>query len=197
MIAHVFSDLVLCVTALAVFLVYFQKQPIYNRLLWGIFMMSISLTALAGVFLFAGWDELAYVRESLQRLELTLGAVCMVVASWALINRRDTGRLAFWGTIGVGAGIFLGLAWYGLGVMVQIIQPLCLVITLLIACLGLARRQKSALWVVFSMTLLALAAKSKSIPLPIHPIDVNHYLIALSTFCAGKAAQFEYSILFK
>ncbi|HEV7348698.1 hypothetical protein [Telluribacter sp.] len=197
MITHVLSDLILFVTGLAVYLIFFQRQSIYDRLLWGIFIMSIAMTALVGVFLFAGFDWLQPIHSSLQRLESTLGAVCMVVASWGLIMLTETGRLTFWGTIGAGSGVYFGLSWFNLGVMVQVVQPLCLVITLLIACLGLLRKQKSALWVVFSMMLLALAAKASSMSLPLHPLDVNHYLIALGIYCAGKAAQNEYKILFK
>jgi hypothetical protein len=197
MINHIISDLILFMTGLGVFLVFFQKQSIYNRLLWGIFIMSIAMTALVGVFLFAGFDWLQPIHSSLQRLESTLGAVCMVVASWGLIMLTETGRLTFWGTIGAGTGIYFGLSWFQLGVMVQIVQPLCLVITLVIACWGLLRKQKSALWVVFSMMLLTLAVKVTSMSLPLHPIDINHYLIALGIYCAGKAVQNEYQILFK
>ncbi|GAB3172122.1 DUF6962 family protein [Telluribacter humicola] len=197
MITHIISDFILFITGLVVFVVFFQKQSIYNRLLWGIFILSIAMTSLVGAFLFAGFDTLEPIHNSLQRLESTLGAVCMVVASWGLIMLTETGRLTFWGTIGAGSGIFFGLQWFNLVAMVQVVQPLCLVITLIIACWGLLRKQKSALWVVFSMTLLALAAKVTSLSLPLHPIDINHYLIALGIYCAGKAAQNEYQILFK
>ncbi|WP_247231938.1 hypothetical protein [Telluribacter sp. SYSU D00476] len=190
MITYIISDFILCITGLVVFVVFFNKQSIYNRLLWGIFILSIAMTSLVGVFLFAGFDSLQPIYSSLDRLQSTLGAVCMVVASWGLIMLSETGRLTFWGTIGAGSGVYFGLQWFNMIAMVKVVQPLCLVITLIIACWGLLRKQKSALWVVFSMMLLALAAKAGM-------ADINHYLIALGIYCAGKAVQNEYQILFK
>ncbi|MPR35695.1 hypothetical protein [Salmonirosea aquatica] len=197
MVLNSLSELILSITAFAVFLVYFQKQPIYSRLLWGVFFITLSVTSLMAVLWYVGWEGLSPVVESLRRLDATLGPLCMMVGTWLLISHSVATRFTFWATIGTGTGLFLGLAAYRLSPLIQVVQPLCIVIALLIACWGLLQKQKSALWVVFAMTILALSSKLRLELNPAVAFGPYHILVAASTFCLGKAVEAEYRILFK
>lgn len=196
MIIHSLSELILSITAFAVFIIYFQKIAIYSRLLWGVFLITLSITALLTAFWYLGWESLNPIINSFRRLENTLGPVCMLVAIWLLISHTDADRFTFWGTIGTGTGLYFGLVWYKMESLIQVIQPLCIVIVLLIACWGLLQRQKSALWVVIAMTILALSSKLRLELRPEIAIDPYHILVAISTICLGKAIQFEHQKLF-
>ncbi len=191
------SELILSITAFAVFLIYFQRQPIYGRLLWGIFFITLSITSLLAVLWYLGWEGLAPVVESLRRLAATLGPLCMMVGTWLLISHSVATRFTFWATLGTGTGLFLGLAAYRMSPLIQVVQPLCIVIALIIACWGLLQKQKSALWVVFAMTILALSSKLRLELNPAAVFGPYHILVAASTFCLGKAIEAEYRILFK
>ena len=57
MVLNSLSELILSITAFAVFLIYFQKQPIYGRLLWGIFFITLSITAMLSVPWYLGWKN--------------------------------------------------------------------------------------------------------------------------------------------
>jgi hypothetical protein len=81
--------------------------------------------------------------------------------------------------------------------LIQIVQPLCIVIAMLIACFGLLRRQKSALWVIFAMTILALSSKLLLEYRTEIAIDPYHLLVAAATVCLGKAMEFQHRTLFK
>lgn len=197
MILNSLSELILSITAFAVFLIYFQRQPIYGRLLWGIFFITLSITSLLAVLWYLGWDALAPVVESMRRLAATLGPLCMMVGTWLLISHSVATRFTFWATLGTGIGLFLGLAMYRLSPLIQVVQPLCIVISLIIACWGLLKRQKSALWIVFAMTILALSSKLRLELNPIAAFGPYHILVAASTICLGKAIEAEYRILFK
>lgn len=197
MITHSLSELILSVTAFAVFLIYFQKQAIYNRLLWGVFLITLSITAMLTALWYVGWESLKPVIDSFHRLENTLGPICMMVASWVLIDNLEATRFTFWGTIGTGTGLFFGLVWYRMEALIQVVQPLCIVIVMLIACWGLARRQKSALWVIFAMTILALSSKLRLELSADIALDPYHILVAIATFCLGKAMEFQHRTLFK
>jgi hypothetical protein len=197
MILHSLSELILSVTAFAVFLIFCQKQPIYGCLIWGVFFITISVTSSLTVFWYLGWEGLAPVAGSLRRLEETLGSLCMLVGSWLLVGRFVATRFTFWATIGTGTGLFLGLAWFRLTPLIQVVQPLCIVIVLLIACYGLLQRQKSALWIVFAMTILALSAKLRLGLSPALTHDPYHLLVAVCALCLGKAVQAEGRVLFK
>ena len=72
-----------------------------------------------------------------------------------------------------------------------------IVIALLIACWGLLQKQKSALWVVVAMTLLALSGKLRLELNPAAAFGPYHILVAASIFCLGKAVEAEYRPLFK
>ena len=193
---HVFSNLILSFTGVFIFMRYFRSQSVNNRWLWGIFLFSISISALADLLLFSGIVALENTRVILDAGEMTLGAVCLVVASWCLIMKVEASKMLFVSTLVFGGTLFYCVTWFRVEYVSLIIKAFCIVVTLLICCLGLGNRQKSALWVIFSMMLFALATKSKMIPVPMHPIDVSHYLMALAIICIGRAIRDEYKILF-
>ncbi len=193
---HIFSNLILSFTGVFIFMRYFRSQPLNSRCLWGIFLFSISVSALTDLLLFAGMEVLAYAKRIVDAGEMTLGAVCLVVASWCLIMKAEASRLLFVGTLVLGGTLFYCVTWFQVEYVSLIIKAFCIVVTLLICCLGLGNRQRSALWVILSMMCLALATKSKVIPLPMHPEDINHYLMALAIICIGKAMRDEYKVLF-
>lgn len=197
MITHILSELILSITSLAVFVIYFQKKPIYTRLLWGVFLITIALTALLTVVWYIGADTLSPIIYSLRRLENTLAPVCMMVATWGLISHTEVTRYMFWGTIGTGAGLYFGLVWYRMESLIQVVQPLCIVISMIIACFGLVKRQKSALWVIFAMMIMALSSKLRLVLQAEVAVDPYHVLVGISTICLGKAIQFEHKTLFK
>lgn len=197
MITHILSELILSITSLAVFVIYFQKKPIYTRLLWGVFLITIALTALLTVVWYIGADTLSPIINSLRRLENTLAPVCMMVATWGLISHTEVTRYMFWGTIGTGAGLYFGLVWYRMESLIQVVQPLCIVISMIIACFGLVKRQKSALWVIFAMMIMALSSKLRLVLQAEVAVDPYHVLVGISTICLGKAIQFEHKTLFK
>lgn len=193
---HIFSNLVLTITSLFVFFRYFRQQSVLIRWLWGIFFGSISLVALADLLLYAGVDSVQPVQEILVAGEMTLGAMCLVTASWCLIMRYEAGTYLFFSTIGLGALLFYCITWFRVEYVGLIIKAFCILVTLLISCVGLANRQKSALWTLFSMMLLALSTKSGKLPLPMDPVDINHYMMVLSVICVGRAVRDQYKILF-
>ncbi|MCF2442531.1 hypothetical protein L0657_01085 [Dyadobacter sp. CY345] len=194
--SHIFSNLVLSIASAFVFLKYFKSQSLNSRLLWGIFLFSISINAGIELLVFAGWKKLEFLHSITQSAGMTLGAICLVVASYSLIMRYPISNLVLIYTVSIGLTLFISILFYKVEYVALIIQPFCIIITLCTSCLGLAYRYKSALWVVFAMTLLAIAAKSQNIPLPMHPLDLNHYIIVLALVCVGKAVRDQYKILF-
>lgn len=195
MILHSLSELILSVTSFAVFLIFFQKQLIYNRLLWGVFFVLISITALLTAARSLGWESIGPLLSSFRRLEDTLGPLCMLIGIWLLISQLQATRFTFWATVATGVGLYFALVWYRMEPLIQIIQPLCIVIALIMACWGLMQRQRTALWIVVAMTILALSNKLR-LELGPAAIDPYHLLVAVTTFCLGKAVATEGKRLF-
>ena len=193
---HVFSSLVLGITSVVVFYKHYNAQPFENRVLWGIFFLSISLNAIVELLAYIGIKSAESIQELTLASERTLGAVCLVSASWCLIMRYQAQKFLLFSTIGLGFLLFYCVTWFKVEYMGLIIQPLCIIITLLISCLGLGYKQKSALWVIFAMMLLALSTKSQKIPIPMDPVDINRYMMVLAVICFGNAIRDQYKILF-
>lgn len=193
---HIVSNLILSFTGVFIFLRYFRFQSVYNKGLWGIFLFSISASALADFLVFVGLPVMEDIRRILDAGEMTMGAVCLVVATWCLIMKTESSRLLFIGTLIFGATLFYCVIWFRVEYVSLIVKAFCIVVTLLICCLGLGSRQKSALWVIISMMFFALATKAKIIPIPMHPVDINHYLMVIAIICIGNAVRDEYKTLF-
>lgn len=192
---HIFSNLILSLTGGFIFYKYYNSQPFTNRILWGIFLFTISLNAIAGLLVQTGLKNSDDFQALTFACERTLGAVCLVSASWCLIMRYKAQQLLIISTISLGALLF-AITWLKVPYMGLLIQPFCIIVTLLISCLGLGNKQKSALWIIFSMMLLALSTKSRAINIPMDPIDINRYMMVLAVICFGNAIRDEYKILF-
>ncbi|GGB91671.1 DUF6962 family protein [Dyadobacter sediminis] len=193
---HIFSNLVLSFTSLFIFSRYFKSQPATSKWLWGIFLLCIALGAMTDLLVYAGFERFETAHDFIIAGEMTLGAFCLVSASWCLIMRYKAGNFLFGSTIGLGLLLFYCITWFRVEYVGLIIKSFCILVTLLISCVGLASRQKSALWVVFSMMLLALSTKSGKLPIPMDPVDINHYMMVLSVICVGRAVRDQYKILF-
>ena len=89
----------------------------------------------------------------------------MMVGTWLLISHSIATRFTFWATIGTGTGLFLGLAAYRLSPLIQVVQPLCIVIALLIACWGLLQKQKSEQYVMMSRMHNKVKKKKTTLPI--------------------------------
>jgi hypothetical protein len=193
---NVFSNLILCLAGIFVFYKYLHQQPYFNRLLWSIFLLSISLTAFTELLMLTGLrlpDSFPVIALSLER---TLGSMSAVSATWCLIMHYKSGSFLFYSTVLLGLFLFYCIVWYHVEFMGLIIQPLCLIITLLICCLGLAGKQTSALWIILAMLFVALSTKSRHIPIPMSPLDINRYMMTLAVVCSGRALKDEFKILF-
>lgn len=190
-ISNMVSDAVLAFTGIWVFWRYFQELSWYNRVLWGLFLITISMTALIGILLFAGIRSVVPLHKSMEILAGSLGVVCVIVGVWGLIQKQIITKVGFIITVSLGIGIFLLLLLNPtVGVFTPVIPSLGMVIVLLIAFMGVVRRDPRASWIVLAVMILALATRAGwQKNLPIHPVDFYHYTLSLSLLCFGKAAQ--------
>ncbi|WP_266367554.1 DUF6962 family protein [Tellurirhabdus rosea] len=186
--ANVLSDAVLAATGVYVFVHFFKRESLYNRLLWALFLLTISATALLGAVRFAGVQELIPLHGSMQILAGSLGVACAVVAVWGLVLREPFGPTAFWSTVAVGLALFAVLLTPRIRVFTQVVQSLGMVVIMVIACFGLLRRNRRAIWIVFAVMILALATKITP-QLSANQISFFHYTTALSLICFGQAAR--------
>lgn len=194
--AHLLPNLFLLLTGIYCFSVYFRTQYLYNRWLWVIYMSTLILPALMEASFLWKLAIPEVWKQGINGLRLTLGPVCLTVAVWGVIRIERVQLIWFMLTVIIGVGVFLALWWSGLQVLMPVVLAFLIIGIMTLGSFGLLQRRKSALWVIFSMMLLALSAKSGHLPIPIQNTGFHHYLEALSIFCLGKSAYFESSRLF-
>ena len=190
-ISNMLSEAVLAFTGTWVFWRYFQGLSWYDRILWGLFLMTISMTALVGILKFAGIQSVIPLHYSLEILAGSLGVVCVIVGVWGIILKQQIHRNSFFITISLGIGLFLLLLLNPTaGAFRTVVPSLGMVIVLLIAFLGVMRRDPRASWIVIAVMILALATRIGRLNnLPIHPTDFYHYTLSLSILCFGKSVK--------
>jgi hypothetical protein len=120
-VSHVISDAALAITGVGVFWTFFGQLPFYNRLLWGFFLLIISLAATAGAIRFAGFAPIVPLHESLQTLASTLGITCVVMAVWAFVMGRPTALTSFVTTVVVGLVLFVVFLLPNVRVFTQVV----------------------------------------------------------------------------
>ncbi len=187
--SHILSGCVLTGVGFGVFWHFFGQIPLFNRLLWGFFLLITSLAALIGVFTYAATDTLRPLHQSMILLSDSLGVVCVVTAVYALLNQRTLSMLAFVSIVLFGLVLFVGLLLPEVRVFTPIVPSLGILMLMLLAVFALLQRNKRGLWVVLAAMLLGLSTKADSVDGFIDSIDFYHYVTALALWFFGKAVQ--------
>ncbi|GAB3499144.1 hypothetical protein GCM10027341_21820 [Spirosoma knui] len=187
--SHILSGSVLAGAGFGVFWHFFGRISLFNRLLWGFFLLTTSLAALIGVALYAGNDALKPLHSSMIVLSDTLGVVCVVTAVYALLNRRTLTLLTFVAAVLFGLFLFISLLLPDVRVFTPIVPSLGILALMLLAVFSLLQRNKRGLWVVLAAMMMGLATKADAFDGIIHPTDFFHYANALALWFFGKAAE--------
>ena len=187
--SHILSGFVLAGTGIGVFWHYFGRISLFNRLLWGFFLLTTSMAALIGVIEYADNELLEPLHQSMIVLSDSLGVVCVVTAVYALLNQRVLSPLTFISTVIFGLFLFIGLLLPNARVFTPVVPSLGILILMLLAVFSLLQRDKRGLWVVLAAMMMGLATKADAFDGYIHPTDFYHYTSALALWFFGKAAQ--------
>ena len=191
-ISHAISDAVLTLTGIFVFFKYLQKVKFNTGLLWAAFVLPITAAAFFGVIRFLGYAPAKTVSEFFQHLAGTIGAFCLVYASFLSVQRKAASRNAIYFVTVLGF-IAFGIVRLTENLKVlQIVSMLAIPLVLFIGIFGLIKgRSAVASWLISGVLALILATYNKSF-MPnsiLDPIDVYHYLVAISLFCFGRAGR--------
>ncbi len=187
MLTHIFSSFILSITSVWVGFKFFGVQPLYRRWLWVLLIGIFGITALSGLFYFlgAGWGR--PVLDFFRGIEITAGYLFLVVLCWGLVSLTDLQPWLFIGTIGLGGALFYFTWAPDWRLLHPVIQSFCLIVAMLIAVFGMARRQRSGFWMVLALMCLAFSLKTQLFEGFMHPVDATHYLKALGLYCTGRA----------
>ena len=187
--SHILSGFILAGAGISVFWRYFGRIPLFNRLLWGFFLLTTSLAALIGVIEYADNELLKPLHQSMIILSDSLGVVCVVTAVYALLNQRTLSLLSFAATTIFGLLLFVGLLLPDGRVFTPVVPSLGILILMLLAVYSLLQRNKRGFWVVLAAMMMGLATKAEAFGGLIHPTDFYHYSSALALWFFGKAAR--------
>ena len=187
--SHILSGSILVGAGIGVFWHFFGRISLFNRLLWGFFLLITSLAALIGVIEYAGTQSLEPLHRSMIVLSDSLGVVCVVTAVYALLNQRTLSIITFVATVLFGLFLFIGLLLPEGRVFTPIVPSLGILVLMLLAVFALLQRNKRGLWVVLAAMMMGLSTKADALDGLIHPTDFFHYTNALALWFFGKAAQ--------
>ena len=187
--SHILSGSILAGAGIGVFWHYFGRISLFNRLLWGFFLLITSLAALIGVIEYMGNTQIEGLHRSMMVLSDSLGVVCVVTAVYALLNHRTLTLVSFISTVIFGLLLFIGLLMPDARVFTPIVPSMGILVLMLLAVLALLQRNKRGLWVVLAAMMMGLATKANSFDGYMHPTDFYHYAHALALWFFGKASQ--------
>lgn len=193
---HFFSNLVIIFSTIIIIRKYFIKQSKYNAILLITFSTLIVFRAVIDLLSHFIISELTSFYNYALSAAMILAPICLVSAIWSIVMHKPSTLLQasvtlLFGLIILSYVIVLKVNYFGI-----VIQSFCILITMLISILGLVSRQKSALWIIIAMMFYALLIKSESLPIPMDPIDIEHYLLTLTILCLGTAVNSQYKYIF-
>lgn len=192
--SHILSGFILAGAGVGVFWHFFGRISLFNRLLWGFFLLTTSLAALIGVLQFLGNESLEPLHEPTIILSDTLGVVCVVTAVYALLNQRTLSLISFVSTVLFGLFLFISLLLPNVRVFTPVVLSMGILALMLLAVFALLQRNKRGLWVVLAAMMMGLATKADSVNSLIDPTDFYHYTTTLALWFFGKASDWRAGI---
>ncbi|WP_198174845.1 DUF6962 family protein [Spirosoma arboris] len=193
--SHILSGSILAGAGVGVFWHFFGRISLFNRLLWGFFLLITSLAALIGVIYFAGDESLEPLHQSMIVLSDSLGVVCVVTAVYALLNRQNLSLITFIATVVLGILLFISLLLPDVRVFTPIVPSLGILVLMLMAVFSLLQRNKRGLWVVLAAMMMGLATKAEAFDSLIHPTDFYHYATTVALWLFGKASDWRVGVV--
>lgn len=193
--SHILSGTILAGAGVGVFWHFFGRISLFNRLLWGFFLLITSLAALIGVIYFTGNKSLEPLHQSMIILSDSLGVVCVITAVYALLNQRKLSLTTFITTVLIGLCLFISLLLPDLRVFTPIIPSLGILVLMLMAVFSLLQRNKRGLWIVMAAMMMGLATKADAFGSFIHPTDFYHYATTAALWFFGKASDWRVGLV--
>lgn len=192
--SHALSDAVLTLVGLFVFIIYLKPLPYRERLLWSLFMLSITAAAFFGTIRFLGYPQAKTISEFFQHFAGTAGAMGLFLAVYLSRKKVTLAPKYLVAILSITIVVFL---WAHLGQKQFILKGASLVAIPAVLGVGIAeflrtKKNKHA-WLIFGICILILANFSGNIAkiLRVDAINCYHYLVALSLPFFGKAASRE------
>ncbi len=158
--SHILSGSILAGAGVGVFWHFFGRISLFNRLLWGFFLLTTSVAALIGILQYLGNESLDALHHSMIVLSDTLGVVCVVTAVYALLNQRIIPLFTFVATVLFGLFLFITLLLPDARVFTPIVPSMGILVLMLLAVFSLLQRNKRGLWVVLAAMMMGLATKA-------------------------------------
>jgi hypothetical protein len=175
---------------------YFIKQSKYNALLLIGFAAIIALRAISDLLYGTFNAPIENINHYIATSAMVLAPIILISATWSIILHKPAQITQFFTTMGISWVLLFFVIWFQVDYLGLIIQSFCILLIMLISILGLATKQKSALWVIIAMMFYALIIKSTALPIPMNPIDIEHYLMTLCILSLGKAVGSQYKYIF-
>lgn len=192
-LSHAISDSVLTLSGLFVFFSYLKKLNPTTRWLWSVFILAITAAAFLGAIRFWGYPPSKAVSEVFQHFAGTAGAICLILASYRLVTRKNIAQNYIFGAIGIGLIVFLWVQISGNISLVRKTSMIAIPLVLVIGIWGFIKgKRPESVWLILGVVLLVLATFNKAIAanFALDSVDVYHYLLAISILCLGKASSY-------
>lgn len=190
--SHALSDAVLTLTGILVFFTYLKPLHPAKRLLWSMFIVSVTAAAFFGVFRFLGYVQARVISEIFQHFAATAGASCLVAVAYLSVRKQTLSQKHLLRIVLLSIVGFLAIELSGQKALLTGVSMLAIPLVAGKSIWGISRGPKApSMWLLLAVLLLIMATFTTSIniQLPLHPTDRYHYLVAFSLYCFGRVAK--------
>ncbi len=191
-LSHAISDGVLMLAGIFVFFQYLRKLDLATCLLWEAFILSVTAAAFFGVIRFLGYAPARSISEFFQTIAGTVGAFCLVLVSFLLVTRKPVEKNITYLVVALGFALFAYVLFTGNTKALQVVSTIAIPAVLVLGVFALFKgRSAVGAWLILGVVALILGTYllSNMSSAMLDPIDVYHYLLAISLLCFGRAAR--------
>lgn len=188
--SHIISEMVLAISGFFVFFNYLKKQNKTFNVLWGTFILSVSIAAFFAALRFAGFAKFDIFNLFFKQIAATAGVMYLTIVIYFNVTNNQISKKTMFGTVLSGIITAFTCISFQFQKVIDIIPMFGILVVFLLGIWALKKRNnKLGSYLVLATFFASLANFIQIFNLPIDEIDSYCVLLAMALICFGFAAK--------
>ncbi|MEY4538429.1 MAG: hypothetical protein RLZZ306_186 [Bacteroidota bacterium] len=189
-ISNFLSESFLTLSGFSTFYFLLRKLPLTQIILWGTFILSVSITSFFSALYFAGVSGMNQWHDFFKNIGSSAGIILLVLGIYSLVFKKNfSSKTVVMVVTSVFAFSMIGV-FLNLEKVFETTPLIGILIVLLLGIIALIKRNKDVGFYLLSATFFSILANTFNLlKLPINQLSIYCFLLSCVLICFGLAAK--------
>ena len=186
------SELFLSLSGFLVYYIFPRKLRFVDSILWGTFIVSVSITSFCSALYFAGVPSMELWHDFFKNIGSSIGIVLLVMGIYSLVMKHSFSKKTVFTVFLMGLSLVFLSMFLKQDKLLEFLPLVGILIALLFGIFALIKKKsKLGIYLLLATLFSILANTFGLLELPINPLTTYCVLLSLVLLCFGLAANQE------